>query len=271
MSKQVSKLSKEKKKLNKIIEELEKSKNEINLELAKNKEDKKQILELQIKENKKINILSKEKEKYKKERNSIKEELDQMKIRLSLIEQENQKLSTLNNKLEQELKLRPKINRPPSAKKEEQKKATAQMNLNQEKQNEFSMLSNSGYFGGADELLNTLCEYCVKNNINLKKHLKRYDIAKNGRIGENDFKKAIEELKLGFISLDLDKLANACKSPHDNNIAIDNFLNILKNKNQNFKNYMENLSEVPDNIDPESKHFSRKYDNFENKAFNIDY
>ena len=272
LSKQVSKLSKEKKKLNKIIEELEKSKNEINLELAKNKEDKKQILELQIKENKKINILSKEKEKYKKERNSIKEELDQMKIRLSLIEQENQKLSTLNNKLEQELKLRPKINRPPSSKKEEQKKTTAKnFDLNQEKQNEFSMLSNSGYFGGADELLNTLCEYCVKNNINLKKHLKRYDIAKNGRIGENDFKKAIEELKLGFISLDLDKLANACKSPHDNNIAIDNFLNILKNKNQNFKNYMENLSELPDNIAPESKHFSRKYDNFENKAFNIDY
>ena len=267
---QVNKLNKEKKKLNKIIEDLEKSKNEINSELAKNKEEKRQILELQIKDNKKINILSKEKEKYKNENKRIKEELDQMKIRLNLIEQENQKLSTLNSNLEQELKVRPKVNRPPSAKKEDLKKQNKK-DLNQQKQNDFSRLSSSAYEGGADELLNTLCEYCMKNNINLKKHLKRYDISKNGKIGENDFKKAIEELKLGFISLDLDKLANACKSPHNNDIDIDNFLNILKNKNQNFKNYMENMPEVSDKIKEESKQFSKKYDNFENKAFNIDY
>ena len=129
----------------------------------------------------------------------------------------------------------------------------------------------SSIAGSSDELLNNLCEYCIKKNINLKKHLKRYDISKNGKITESDFKKAIEELKLGFINYDLDKLANACKSPHSKDISIDNFLNILKNKNNNFKKYMEQLSDSTDNIIPDNKQLSKKYDKFENKAFNIDY
>ena len=271
---QIYKFNEEKKKLNKAIEDLENSKNEVNLELSKIKNDKKQILELQIKDNKKISVLNKEKEKLKKDNNRIKEELEQMRIRLNFIEQENQKLSALNNSFEQELKSRPKVGaRPPSAKKEDQKikKKVSKKDLNQQKQNQFSMYSSSGYWGSTDELLNNICEYCVKKNVNLKKHLRRYDISKNGKIGENDFKRAIEELKLGFINADLDKLVNTCKSPYSKDISIDNFLNILKNKNESFKKFIEQLPEVPDNINPESKQFSKKYDKFENKAFNIDY
>ena len=197
-----------------------------------------------------------------------------MRIRLNFIEQENQKLSALNNSFEQELKSRPKVGaRPPSAKKEDQKikKKVSKKDLNQQKQNQFSMYSSSGYWGSTDELLNNICEYCVKKNVNLKKHLRRYDISKNGKIGENDFKRAIEELKLGFINADLDKLVNTCKSPYSKDISIDNFLNILENKNESFKKFIDQLPEVPDNINPESKQFSKKYDKFENKAFNIDY
>ena len=263
---QNNKLNNEIKKLNKTIEDLEKSKNDVVLELNKNKDDKKQILELQIKDNKKISVLNKEKDKLKKENNRIKEELEQMRIRLNLVEQENQKLSILNNNLEEELKSRPKRGRPPSAKKEDLKNKQ-KIDLNQQKQNDFSM--NVSGMGTTDEILNNLCEYCIKKNINLKKHLQRYDISKNGKIRENDFRKAIEELKLGFINNDLDKLANTCKSPHSKDISIDNFLNILKNKNANFKKYMEQLSD--DIIKYDNKQVSRKYDKFENKTFNIDY
>ena len=258
---QIGKLNEEKKKLNKAIEDLEKAKNEVNQELAKSKEDKKQILELQIKDNKKISVLNKEKEKLKKENNRLKEELEQIKIRLNIIEQENRRLTTVNSNLENELKSKPKP-RPPSAKKEKNKI----IDINKQKQSEFSMYSDT------DELLKSLCDFCIKKNINLRRHLQRYDISKNGKITENDFKRAIEELKLGFIGSDLDKLANTCKSPHSNDVSIDNFLNLLNNKNNNFKKFIEQFSEVPDNIVmPGNKQATKKYDKFENKAFNIDY
>ena len=261
---QIGKLNDEKKKLNKTIEDLENAKNEVNLELAKSKEDKKTILELQIKDNKKISALNKEKEKLKKENSKLKEELEQLKIRLNIIEQDNQRLSTLNSNYEQELKSRPRPGpRPPSVKKEDFKKPKI---INQQRQDDFSMYSDT------DEFLNTLCEFCVKKNMNLKKHLLRYDISKNGKINENDFKRAIEELKLGFINSDLDKLANTCKSQHSNDISIDNFLNLLKSKNNNFKALIEHFSDEPDNIIMSgNKQASKKYDKFENKAFNIDY
>ena len=257
---QKNKLNEEKKKLKLEIENLENSKNEVSTQLADSKKEIKQILDLQIKDNKKISILNKEKEKLKKENNRLKEDFEQMKIRLDVVEQENQKLLAINNNLEQELKLRPKPGaRPPSAKKEKKKPI-----LNQEKQ------MRGSYTGSSDDIINNLCEYCIKKNINLKKHLERYDISKNGKIGENDFKRAIEELKIGFISYDLDKLANLCKSSNSKDILIENFLNILKNKNDNFKNFMDNLPEDSNKIIPDKK-FTEKYDRFENNEFNVDY
>ena len=122
-------------------------------------------------------------------------------------------IANSNSNYEQELKSRPPQRpRPPSAKKDDIKRPKK---INQQRQGEFSMFSDT------DELLNTLCEFCVKKNINLKRHLLRYDISKNGKISENDFKRAIEELKLGFINSDLDKLANTCKSQQNNDISID--------------------------------------------------
>ena len=228
--------------------------------MAEKKKENKQILELQIKDNKKISILNKEKEKLKKENNKFKDDLEQMKIRLNVIEQENQKLSSINNNLEQELKIKPKPGaRPPSAKKDKVKPS-----LNQEKQ------MRGSYMGSNDEIINSLCEYCIKKNINLKKHLERYDISKNGKIDESDFKRAIEELKIGFISYDLDRLANLSRSSNSKDVSIENFLNILKNKNNNFKYFMEQLPEDSKNLIPDKK-FTKKYDKFENKEFNIDY
>ena len=65
-------------------------------------------------------------------------------------------------------------------------------------------------------------------------------------------------------------MANLCKSSNSKDILIENFLNILKNKNDNFKNFMDNLPEDSNKIIPDKK-FTKKYDKFENNEFNIDY
>jgi len=100
LTKQINKLNSQIKKYKLMVEDLEKSKNEIALELSSNRKDKKELLELQIKDNKRIDLLKKEKEKLKKENNKLKSELDKINVRLNSIEQDNEKLSSLNLNLE---------------------------------------------------------------------------------------------------------------------------------------------------------------------------
>ena len=262
------KLNQENKKLKISVEELEKSKNEVSLELYKSREDKKTFLELQVKDSKKIASLNKEKEKLKKENNKIKTELENIKQRLNDIEQENDRLANLNSNLQQQLKSKGL----PISKNEESKidLKSHKINLDEQKQNQF-LVPASNIMVNADELLNTLCKFVISKNINLKKHLLRYDISKNGKITKKDFKRAIEELKIGFLNYDLEKLANACKLPNSDDISIEQFLNVLKNKNENFKKFLEEYSDEDKLINYGDKQASRKYDNFENKEFNIDY
>jgi chromosome segregation ATPase len=270
---QNDKLKQEIKKLKKSIEELEKSKYEIDLELDNSKKDKKTFLEMQIKDSKKIAALNKDKEKLKKENNKIKDDLEKLRQRLNDIEQDNERLSNLNNNLEYQLKNKASGIGSISSKIEGMKIDTKNKitELNQQKQNQFSVQASKTMIN-IDEVLNNLCNYCINKNINLKKHLLRYDINKNGKIGLRDFKRAIEELKIGFINYDLEKLANTVKLPNRDDISIENFLNILKNKSPEFKQF---LDEFPDEnaifIKRDDKQLSRKYDNFAGKEFNIDY
>ena len=273
LTKQINKLNSQIKKYKLMVEDLEKSKNEIALELSSNRKDKKELLELQIKDNKRIDLLKKEKEKLKKENNKLKSELDKINVRLNSIEQDNEKLSSLNLNLEQKLKNVGPAEGVQIPKIEDSKvnKKTKKINLGLHTENQFTYKA-TDIMTNTDDILNSLCKYCINKNINLKKHLQRYNISKNGKVALNDFKRAIEELKIGFINYDLDKLANVCKLPNSNNISLDNFLNILKNKNPEFKKFLEEFPDENDNIIQEGNKFaSRKYDNFENKEFNIDY
>ena len=263
------KLNQENKKLKISMEELEKTKNEVSLELYKSREDKKTFLELQVKDSKKIALLNKEKEKLKKENNKIKTDLENLKQRLSDIEQENDRLSNLNSNLQQQLKF--KGIAPSKIEESKIDIKSHKVNLDEQKQNQF-LVPASNIMINADDLLNTLIKFVMGKNINLKKHLLRYDISKNGKITKKDFKRAIEELKIGFLSYDLEKLANACKLPNSDYISIEQFLNVLKNKNEDFKKFLEEYSDGKDRlIKSGDKQASRKYDNFENKEFNIDY
>ena len=230
-------------------------------------------MELQVKDNKKIALLNKEKEKLKKENNKIKGELEKIKLRLNDIEQENEKLSNINNNLEQQLKNRGSIISSSISKIEGPKidKKNKITNLNQQEQNRFSYQANNILIN-VDDILNSICKYCMNKKINLKKHLQRYDITKNGKIGQKDFKRGIDELKIGLINYDLEKLVKACKSPKDDEISIENFLNMLNNKNPEFQKFLEDFPDENENlIGYGNKQASRKYDNFENKEFNIDY
>ena len=70
----------------------------------------------------------------------------------------------------------------------------------------------------------------------------------------------------------MEKLVKACKSPKDDEISIENFLNMLNNKNPEFQKFLEDFPDENENlIGYGNKQASRKYDNFENKEFNIDY
>ena len=102
----------------------------------------------------------------------------------------------------------------------------------------------------------------------MKKQLQRYDISKNGRVKEDEFMHAIEELRLGLIEADLKNLVKIAKPKDGGDIIIDDFVEILKNMDKNYKVLME---EQEGGIDKSQKQASKKYDRFENKPYNVDY
>ena len=282
---QINKLNKEKKLLNKKISDLETERNNLKQELSKYKEDKKNILELQVKDTKKISNLKNEKEKLKKENEKLKDDINKLNQRLSIIEQDKEKFS-------QTQKYIPQINIP-SKQKQEPKKMDTKIISNESlsvsgsknlkkniiikeeqpkdklnKQTETNLID---YGCNNDEILQKLIYFCLKNNINIKKQLNRYDIAKTGKINETDFMHAIEELRFGFIEYELIQLVNMSKTMNSNDIIIENFVNIMKNKDKNYREFLERQSDGGQLIDVGNKQVTKKYDRFEKKPFNIDY
>lgn len=66
----------------------------------------------------------------------------------------------------------------------------------------------------------------LKKNINMQRHLQRYDLSKSGTITKQDFIKAIFELKLGFIENEINKLVDYC-SFNDGFIDISAFISFM--------------------------------------------
>ena len=79
---------------------------------------------------------------------------------------------------------------------------------------------------------------------------------------------AIEELRLGLIEADLKNLVKIAKPKDGGDIIIDDFVEILKNMDKNYKVLMEEQEGV---VDKNKKEASKKYDRFENKPYNVDY
>ena len=268
LRKQITNFSKKNKKQTIKIEELEKKIRELEQNLQICKDEKKSILDLQIKDNKRISALLKEKEKHKKKIDELKDEIEKLTQRLSQYEQEisNRNFNASENR---QPKRAPSSTKPSAMDKFKKGIATvAKKNLIPQEEKKSEKDSSIGYGANTDEILKKLVYFCLKKNINMKKQLQRYDISKNGRVKEDEFMHAIEELRLGLIEADLKNLVKIAKPKDGGDIIIDDFVEILKNMDKNYKVLMEEQEGV---VDKNKKEASKKYDRFENKPYNVDY
>ena len=118
---------------------------------------------------------------------------------------------------------------------------------------------------GGDKLLLDLVHFCMARNIDIKRHLKSYYPSDNGRISDEKFMNAIMELKTSFTENDIKELLQFCKPKNGDDISIDEFVELLKSKDSNYKVKDETV------VSSDDKQFSKKYDMFDNKPYNMNY
>ena len=116
-----------------------------------------------------------------------------------------------------------------------------------------------------DKLLSELVHFCMAKKIDIKQHLRSYDTSKNGRLTDDNFMKAIIELKTSFTENDIREIIKISKPKDEGDIIIDEFIELMKKKDYNFK-VKEDVE-----INNDNKQASKKYDLFANKPYNIDY
>ena len=258
----------------KLLEKLKQRDEEIkNLtdKLNKEKEREKQIMESQIKDTKRISQLKKEKEKLEKNNDKFKEDLDKLKLKIIELEEENKKNSSSSN-----LRARPQtsINRRTNNNNNNNFNRNQNLmdsnirssNIINDNQNDLPIINNKYNNNlSQDDLIKRLIYFCLNNNIILSKQFQRYDISKDGKIKENDFKDAIEKLNAGFIESELGDLVKMSNPDSNKYIKYMNFIKLMTDKNDNYKN-IEKPSQNENNKAP-----TKKYNPLENKEFNINY
>ena len=118
-----------------------------------------------------------------------------------------------------------------------------------------------------EDLINRLIYFCLNKNIVLSKEFEKYDLATDNKIIVKDFKYAIVQLNPGFIEPELNELIKISKPDINNNIKYKDFIQLMTEKNENYKALEEKMKDK-DNID---RPLTKKYNPFENKSFNINY
>ena len=125
-----------------------------------------------------------------------------------------------------------------------------------------------------EKVLKRLVYFCVKKNINMQRHLMRYDITKLGKINQAEFSKAIDELKLGFIDPDIYKLLDISKSV-DDFVEIKNFVQLMIKADNIYENVLKefgiNNFKLEFVLEEKPKKSTNKYEPFNSKHFNINY
>ena len=76
---------------------------------------------------------------------------------------------------------------------------------------------------------------------------------------------AIVELKTSFTENDIKDLIEYCKPKEGGDIVIEEFIELLKSKDYNYKLKDDTV------INSDDKQYSKKYEPFENKPYNLDY
>ena len=87
----------------------------------------------------------------------------------------------------------------------------------------------------------------------------------DNKIVSKDFKNAIEQLQPGFIEPELNELVKMGKPDINNNIKYKDFIQLMCDKNNNYKALEEQNKNIND------KTLTKKYNPFENKSYNINY
>jgi Ca2+-binding EF-hand superfamily protein len=286
------KLNAEIEKLNKLLEEAKKALEDSNKSSDKIKNENKMFLQTQVKDTTVISRLKKEKDDLILEKDKIKEKVDHLQ-KLNDVANANSnkdkdnnqninKLSTsINNQRRGSSVQKKKViekaqEKLPDVVKEIPLKSPINVEILKQSSN-FSQINEDT----CNELLKRLVYFCLKKNINMLRHLQRYDLTKQGKLTTGDFTKAIDELKLGFIENDIQKLLQVCKLM-DNYLEIEQFVSIMIEKDKNYEILIKEngnlklfiLINIEFVYDPQStmkRQPSKKYNPFENKSFNINY
>jgi cell division protein FtsB len=267
------KLNDELKKLENILKEKDAELKELNNKYEKEKENGKEILKSQYKDTKRISQLKKEKEKLEKNNDKLRDEIDKLKSKIIELEEENRKNSQSN------LRTRPQrtINREIS---ENNFNNLNEINTNINERNlrssnlsiqnlnyNIPSITNKEINSNLDQedLIKRLINFCLNKNIILSKQFEKYDLVNDNKIVSKDFKNAIEQLQPGFIEPELNELVKMGKPDINNNIKYKDFIQLMVNKNNNYKELEEQNKNINDKV------LTKKYNPFENKSYNINY
>jgi seryl-tRNA synthetase len=243
------KLRTELEKLNKTIEEYKKQIEDSGKNIEKIKNENKMFLQTQIKDTKTISRLKKEKDDLSAEKEKLKEKIEQLQRLLDNSNNINQSQILNNNQIRPNTSqvMAPKRNQSAVKKKPELEKKEREDSSHSKIKKEptvdlvdtkrvvtQSSLNNSITLEKQEDILKKLVYYCLKKNINMLRHLQRYDLTKLGKISKNDFIKAIEELKLGLIKSDISRLIENANLTQDY-VEIHQFIDIMIEKDKNYE------------------------------------
>ena len=134
----------------------------------------------------------------------------------------------------------------------------------EQKEKEKSKAPKKVYKGG-EKLLVDFVHFCMIRKIDIRQHLRKYDTSRTGRISDEKFMNAIVELKTSFTENDIKELIEYCKPKEGGDIVIEEFIELLKSKDYNYKLKDDTV------INSDDKQYSKKYEPFENKPYNLDY
>jgi hypothetical protein len=261
LRKENRKVKDEKKKLMEENEGLKKKYEDMDSELKKQKEKCNQGLQIQSKE---TTNLRKEREKLKKKNKELTDQIELL----------NQKISTLEHQIINQPQpqnnagsFQPRARRRESSKRQSYNmpgQGYSSMDVyekikKQDEDKAQTMMKNG------EKLLLEFVHFCMNKKIDIKQHLRSYDTSKNGRLTDENFMKAIIELKTSFTENDIRDIIKISKPKDGGDIIIDEFIESMKKKDYNFK--------VKDDVEinNDNKQASKKYDLFANKPYNIDY
>ena len=123
-------------------------------------------------------------------------------------------------------------------KKEEKKEEKIDTNKSQSMQFNIPVDKSIKKEESAEGVLERLIYFCKNKNVNMMKHLQRYDLTKIGKLNKSDFAKAIDELKLGLIESDIVKLLDWMKI-QENYVEIMYFVNLMIQTDKDYVNFIK--------------------------------